>query len=112
MEAEFKEQGIKSNPKLHIYRPNSPIVQAVSIVWNVPGKKWLTSDKICLTRLDLMDIALDFAQVGKGAFEFIGQVFEPEHGFDACDQFPFIDGFTEEVVGTGLNGAFDVAHFV
>jgi hypothetical protein len=39
-------------------------------------------------------------------------VADAEEGFDAGEEFEFVDGFGEEVIGAGLDAAFDVAELV
>lgn len=52
--------------------------------------------------------SLDF---GEGAFELLFEESDAEEGFDASAEFDAVDGFGEEVVGAGFDGAFDVADF-
>ena len=51
-------------------------------------------------------VFFDALDVLAESFILIRNVFELEHVFDAFDQLDSVDGFGQEIVGSGVNSAF------
>jgi hypothetical protein len=54
----------------------------------------------------------DFGEVREGTIEPIFEVTDADQAFNAAEEFDFVDGFGEEIVGAGLNASFEVGRLV